>query len=211
MDASRIQCLIFDLDGTLVDSEPLCAQAYLDILPDLSLSVDALNEWFRGWKFADTVDELQTLLKRTLPVTFEAKYRQRVERLFQSRLETFEGVHAALNALSLPMCIASSGPQKKIISSLSITQLTHFFAPNIFSAYDINVWKPEPDLFLHAAQKMGFRAANCLVIEDSDVGLCAAKAAGMDCLYFDPEQSSQTNTKTFHRYAALPQLIAKIS
>lgn len=178
----------------------MCAQAYLDVIPDLDIHLEDLVERFRGWKFADTVQNLEKLLERSLPETFETTYRQRVDILFQTRLKLFDGVYETLDAIKIPMCIASSGPQAKIKHSLSITKITRHFTPHIFSAYDINAWKPEPDLFLHAARQMGFKPENCLVIEDSEVGLQAAYAAGMPFLHFDPARVSNRVSQTFHNY-----------
>lgn len=207
MDLQPIQCLIFDLDGTLVDSEPLCAQSYLDILPDLDIPLPALIERFRGWRFADTVLDLQVYLGRQLPPDFEPVYRARVDHLLGTQLKAFEGVHDLLDTLNHPMCIASSGPQAKITRSLSVTKLTSYFAPHIFSAYDIGSWKPEPDLFLHASKQMNVLPEHCLVIEDSEVGISAAQAAGMSCLLFDPLKHSTTNQSSFHHFNELLGII----
>lgn len=60
------------------------------------------------------------------------------------------------------------------------------FGGSIFSSYDIRSWKPEPGLFLHAAKGMNFPAERCVVIEDSEVGIDAAKAAGMTAMHYKP-------------------------
>jgi HAD superfamily hydrolase (TIGR01509 family) len=139
------QCIIFDLDGTLVDSEPLSSRAFIDLLPDLDVGV---------------------------------------AELFEIALLPIPGVPQMLELTSQAMCIASSGPRPKISHALNKTGLSHYFKDNIFSAYDIGSWKPEPDLFLHAAKKMGFKRSECIVIEDSSIGVRAAEAAGIDVLHF---------------------------
>ena len=70
--------------------------------------------------------------------------------------------------------------------ALSITNLSYHFNGNLFSAYDIGLWKPDPGIFLHAAREMGFLPAHCAVVEDSAVGIQAAIAAGMQPILFDP-------------------------
>jgi beta-phosphoglucomutase-like phosphatase (HAD superfamily) len=80
-------CVIFDLDGTLVDSEGLCNQAFLDLLPQLNDSVDSLTRRYRGQKFAKILADLEGRLCGSLPHSFEQHYRQRIAELF-SRAET---------------------------------------------------------------------------------------------------------------------------
>ncbi|MGY6275248.1 HAD-IA family hydrolase [Methylomonas sp. MgM2] len=172
-------CVIFDLDGTLVDSEALCNQAFLDLLPQLNETVDALMLRYRGKKLAAILADIENRLGRKLPEAFEQYYRKRVSELFCSELKPMPGAIEMLDALNLPKCIASSGPMPKIRQSLEISGLASYFGENLFSSYDVGSWKPEPGLFQHAAKAMGFAPAQCAVIEDSDVGIEAAMAAGM--------------------------------
>lgn len=195
-----IDCIIFDLDGTLVDSEPLCNQAFLDLLPEISLSADNLLVRFRGRKLADIFCDIESMIGRALPSNFEAAYREQVEVLFKSSLEAFPNVHDVLKAIEIKTCIASSGPRKKIISALEKTGLDSIFAERIFSSYDINKWKPDPSLFLHAASEMGTSPKSCLVVEDSPVGIAAAKSAGMIPLQFCDKTSAISGVENFNAY-----------
>jgi len=117
---------------------------------------------------------------------FEIEYRILVSSLFEKELKPTLGTYSFLNSNNLPRCVASSGPIKKIKQALSITGLLHFFQDKIFSAYEINSWKPDPDLFLHTAKVMGYPPSECLVIEDSLLGIEAGKAAKMKTVLFDP-------------------------
>lgn len=75
----------------------------------------------------------------------------------------------------------------KIETSVSVTGLKEYFEDRLFSAYDLGVWKPEPDLFLHAAKEMGFKPQECVVVEDSQVGVQAALSANMKVVHYNPE------------------------
>lgn len=172
-------CVIFDLDGTLVDSEGLCNQAFLDLLPQLNETVAALTRRNRGKKLAQILADLERRLCQTLPDTFEQQYRQRVAELFSHELKPMPGVLEMLDVMNFPKCIASSGPPLKIRQALQVSGLAPYFGDNLFSSYEMGSWKPEPGLFQYAAEAMGFMPGQCAVIEDSDVGIEAAAAAGM--------------------------------
>ena len=209
LDLERIECLIFDLDGTLVDSEILCLQAYCDTVPDLDWTVEHLHAHFRGWKLALIVQALEARLGRRLPENYEVTYRARVAELFEAQLKPFDGVTDSLFALPQPKCIASSGPMKKMLHSLSLCGLERHFGDNLFSAYEVGSWKPDPGLFLHAARAMGFAPEACLVIEDSPVGIEAARAAGMQCLLHCPDGQdapADYNGSVFSLYRHFPLL-----
>ena len=94
----------------------------------------------------------------------------------------------ALAAITLPVCVASSGPPEKISASLNRVGLYGRFAPHIFSAVQVKHGKPAPDLFLFAAEQMKVPPAQCLVIEDSVSGIAAARAAGMIVLGYSWRQ-----------------------
>lgn len=79
-------CLIFDLDGTLVDSEPLCSQAFLDLLPDLQTTTAELMHRYRGHRMADVYEDLARWSGRPLPADFETQYRDRVAALYDAHL-----------------------------------------------------------------------------------------------------------------------------
>lgn len=79
---------------------------------------------------------------------------------------------------------------QKIRHALAVTGLAAHFGDRLFSSYDVGSWKPEPGLFLHAAERMGFAPERCVVVEDSDVGLQAATAAGMHAVHYAPGESA---------------------
>ena len=203
-------CIIFDLDGTLVDSEKLCNQAFVDLLPELTESVESLTEFNRGKKLATILTDIEVRLGHVLPADFEAIYRERVADLFKHHLEPTPGTPEMLEALSHPRCVASSGPSGKIAHALRLSGLAEYFGNNTFSSYEVGSWKPEPGLFLHAAKSMGFHPVQCVVVEDSEVGLVAAQAAGMRALHYAPAHPAP-HPSSFRHMRELPALIESIA
>ena len=183
-----IKCLIFDCDGTLVDSEYLCNLGLQIMLKEYGVEVSAevMMHKFRGGKLAEILKTLEEEHDISLNDNFVIEYREIVDQLFEKNLQPFEGVTEFLDQNTLPVCVASSGPIRKIKRSLQLTGLTRYFGDNLFSSYEINSWKPAPDLFLYAAEQMGFQPSECLVIEDSMLGIQAGLAAGMKTVLFDP-------------------------
>ena len=204
-------CIIFDLDGTLVDSEPLCNKAFLDLLPEIPLTIDGLIDRFRGRKLAEILKEIGHLIGRELPSGFETEYRAQVEENFRTSLAAFPNVLEALQAIDVPICIASSGPKSKIASALEMTFLDSLFLGRTFSSYEVGKWKPDPGLFLHAASQMGVSPKHCLVVEDSPVGVAAAVAAGMTPLQFCHDFPPIDGVESFRAYNKLTEKLCEMS
>ena len=207
------KCVIFDCDGTLVDSEVLCNLGLEIKLKELGIKIDtkSMVEHFRGWKLADIVDALSARFNLNLDDTFIPSYRQLVGELFDSQLKSIPNVEIALSKIPQPKCVASNAPLDKIKQAVEVTNLKHFFNNNLFSAYTVQAWKPEPDLFLYAAEMMGIKPKDCVVIEDSILGIEAAQRAGMKSLFYRPERSLSTvdNIVSFQNMLELPDLIAE--
>lgn len=184
-----IRCVIFDCDGTLVDSEFLCNLGLEIKLKDygVEVSADDLMEKYRGGKLTQTLQEIEQDHQIKLRDDFIPSYRLLVDELFEEKLRPCVGVSEMLAALNLPKCVASNGPVKKIRKALLVTGLDGYFGDNLFSAFDVDSWKPNPDVFLHAAKVMGFAPDQCAVVEDSPVGVAAAINAGMMPILYDPD------------------------
>lgn len=185
--------VIFDCDGTLVDSEELSNEVLVEVVAEygLVLSVDEAISAFRGGKMADCVAHLEARLGQRLPDHFVPGLRSRTADAFRTRLRPVAGaleVVQWLSARSWAICVASSGPVEKIELSLSLTGLSPFFEGRMFSSYEIGVWKPDPGLFLHAAKSMGLGPGDCAVVEDSLPGIQAGLAAGMAVFAFQPHE-----------------------
>ena len=184
-------CLLFDCDGTLVDSEPLLAEVMAKYLNQAGLPFQA-NDYmtdFRGARFANIVSHLERVhgqLDDAVRQRLETAMRQEMHERMLDELEPIVGVSEALDALgAVPRCVASNGPEAKIRRALDSTGLRGFFGDHIYSAYTVGSWKPAPGLFLHAGRDMGFAPANCIVIDDAQVGVRAALAAGMRVVHIN--------------------------
>ncbi|WP_245357877.1 HAD-IA family hydrolase [Kribbella aluminosa] len=128
-------------------------------------------------------------------------------------MQAVDGVEAVLDHLDargITYCLASSGTHRRIRTALTAVGFLDRFEGRIFSAEDVAHGKPAPDLFLHAAATMEVKPADCLVIEDSPLGVAAAVAAGMTVFGYagmtDPAKLSDAD-KVFHNMAALTDLI----
>jgi phosphoglycolate phosphatase len=122
---------------------------------------------------------MKELSDKEIPEDWRPRLIKKVSVAWRTQLNAIEGVEELLVNLEIPVCVASNGEPTHINQSLEMTGLSDFFDGNIFSAADIGVPKPAPDLFLYAAEKMGFKPEECIVVEDSVTGVTAAKRANM--------------------------------
>ena len=187
MSASEIKCIIFDCDGVLVDSEALSTEVLLEMSRECGFTVspEEMSEQFLGVSLKTCLHFIESANSgRKLPEHFESEFRRRSFDIFRQRLKPVDGIKELLPKITKPFCVASSGPREKIDLNLAITGLSEFFNRNIYSSYDIGSWKPEPGIFLHAAESMGFQPPDCLVIEDSHAGIEAATRGGFRVWHF---------------------------
>lgn len=179
---SKFKCVIFDCDGVLVDSEPISNRVMVEMANEngADINLEYAYQYFKGNAFKECLKLVEVLIKTPLPNNFEKEFRQRSFEAFQKEIKPINGVYDVLNRLPITYCVASSGPENKIRLNLELTGLASFFKNNVFSCFQIKKWKPEPDIFLHAAKSMGFKPEECVVIEDSLLGIEAAKRGGFD-------------------------------
>lgn len=188
--------LLFDNDGTLVDSEWLCNQALATILAQAGVQVDVglLVRDYRGGKLAEIFHQLASRFAVQLPFDSETQYRALVSDLFAAQLRPVEGVVDALDwacAAGMQLAVVSNGPQAKIRQALQICGLSHYFADRVFSAYDINCFKPDAGLYQYAAAALGTAPQRCIVIEDSLPGIQAGLAAGCCTVFLNRYQEAR--------------------
>ncbi|MGO4817685.1 HAD family hydrolase [Flavobacterium sp. W22_SRS_FP1] len=176
----KYKCIIFDCDGVLVDSEKISIKTLVLMAASFGVVLEKENTYrlFLGKSLEFCFNHIESQSDKKLPGNFEQEFRIRSFEAFKSDLKPIEGIHDLLNQLKIPFCVASNGPADKIRLNLTTTKLINHFEGAIFSAYDIKSWKPDPDLYLHAAKTMGFEVQDCVVIEDSAVGVQAALSGG---------------------------------
>lgn len=184
-----IRAVIFDNDGTLVDSEAISLRVWVELLSEFGFAMphDEAVARFSGQDLHVVIREVESEMGRPLPSDILERFRSRQLPELERSVRPVAGVPELLDAVTLPFCVASNAPQNKIRLCLDAAGIGHHFEPQaVFSAYDIEAWKPKPDLFLQAARAMGVPPAQCAVVEDSVFGLDAAEAAGMQTFAYDP-------------------------
>jgi HAD superfamily hydrolase (TIGR01509 family) len=178
--------VIFDNDGVLVDSEPISNRVLAEYLTELGhpTTVEDSYRDFMGCAAHTVHDVIAERYGARLPEGFDGLFHARVFAAFERELTAVAGAAEVLKDLGrrgVPYCLASSAHHSWIRTALDLTALRAFHAEErIFSAQDVGVGKPAPDLFLHAARTLGVPPERCLVVEDSRNGVLAARAAGMD-------------------------------
>ena len=179
------QAVIFDCDGVLVDSEVLFHAVELEVLTEFGLVYEsrAFKARFLGMSdnayYAALDVDAREKLGRSIIEELRPRMKARVLERFAAELRAVPGALDAVKAVRLPKAVASSSGIKALDHKLKRFDLWEPFAPHVYSAELVAHAKPAPDIFLHAAQKLGIAPANCLVIEDSVNGVKAALAAGM--------------------------------
>ncbi|MGW1774981.1 HAD family hydrolase [Streptomyces sp. NPDC002104] len=211
-----IELVIFDCDGVLVDSERIAVRVDALVLAELgwSLTEAEIVERFMGRSSRSMTRQIEDHLGRALPADWEAEYESLYRDAFAAELTPVEGIVDALDALTrLRTCVASSGSHDKMRFTLGLTGLHSRFEGRIFSATEVRHGKPAPDLFLHAARRMGVAPEACAVVEDSQYGLQAARAAGMRAFAYaggmtPADRLEGPGTVVFDDMRALPGLLA---
>lgn len=210
---SHYKCVIFDCDGVLVDSEPIGNQILVNMANHLGANIDLdfAMKYFKGSHFSECLKIIEVLVSQPIPETFETQYRQQSLKSFETNLKPIEGVTQVIEQLKLPFCVASSGMESKMRFNLDLVGLLPYFENKMFSSYTIKKFKPEPDVFLWAAKTMGFQPHECIVIEDSLLGVKGALAGGFDVYGFTAHDYDKEleglATKTFSSMLELLKMI----
>lgn len=178
--------VIFDCDGVLVDSEPISIAVLLELFGESGIAVDeaVAYERFLGRSMGSVAEICRADFGLDLTRAHLDKLRLRLFRRFAAELKPIPGIEKALDGIAAPRCVASSSQPDRIRFSLGVAGLLERLEPHIYSSSMVEHGKPAPDLFLHAAQSMGFAPDGCLVIEDSPAGIEAARRAGMRVFAF---------------------------
>ncbi|MET0353005.1 HAD family hydrolase [Plantibacter sp. MCCC 1A11337] len=209
--------VIFDCDGTLVDTERISVRVNLQLLNEVGgdYTEAEVRELFVG----ASLETYATLVEQRLGKPLEADWIQRWSDMFRGicerELEAVDGVVDALDGIAatgVPLCVASNGMLHDVVRNLGQVGIHDRFDGRIFSATDVAVGKPAPDLFLHAAADFDTAPERCAVVEDSVVGVLAARAAGMTVYAYaggmtPAERLIGDGTHVFDDMRLLPDLI----
>lgn len=213
--------VIFDCDGVLVDSEPTANRLLTAGLNAIGFATtpEESERAFMGRSWGHMVEVVTERLGTPPPASLRDDYRAGLFAAYTAReVPPVPGAAAALDgldALGVPYCVASSGDHERIRGGLATAGLSdRFDDARIFSADDVGRGKPWPDLFLHAAERMGFDPAATVVVEDSPAGVQAGRAAGMRVLGYSGRTPAsvlqEAGAEPFEEMAELPSLLTAL-
>lgn len=185
-----MKCIIFDCDGVLVDSEAITTKHFIKHLHDIGYQISIEDAIKRFTGISDKM--VYEIISKEKGIVFTTEkinlIQSQVHHLLHAEVTAIAGISELLATLKkndAVICIASSGTLDKINKSLNVTGLMRYFHDeHIFSVQHVHKGKPAPDLFLFAAEKMGYDPKECIVVEDSLAGIKAAIAANMHVIGF---------------------------
>ena len=195
----KLQCVIFDMDGVIINSEEIHKKAYFETFN--SLGVDVSEELYKTMTGSSTINAFQKLVNHfnlnNIPEELVLQKRKRYVNYFENdpTLALVHGVKELiqfLNKQNLTLVLASSSAMVNINRVFSRFDLNQYFTAKISGA-DLTASKPHPEIFEKAAILGGVSKEQCIVIEDSDNGIKAANDAGIFVVgYENPLVSDQT-------------------
>jgi beta-phosphoglucomutase len=197
-----LKAVLFDMDGVIVDTEPLHSKAYYLMFETVNIKVsDELYASFTGQSTISICRKLCTHFKLSeTPETLVAFKRKFFKQIF----ETDEDLHLIDGVLDLIKDYHNNGLTLVLASSASMTTINNVFERFNLNQYfisklsgaDLKDSKPHPEIFIKAAEASGYQKSECFVIEDSTNGITASKAAGIYCVGFrSPHSKNQDYTK----------------
>ena len=194
--------IIFDCDGVLVDSEIIAHQLLAQMMTDLGhpmTTADSIRN-FAGRSLADILPLVEALLGRRVPDHVGQSYGALLLERLRRDLKPINGAQEAIAKLPYRRCVASASSLERIHLSLEVTGLAALFGADVFSASQVSRGKPAPDLYLYAARMLAVSPENCIVVEDSVLGVSAGRTAGMKVIGFTG--GSHTRSDAAARLAA---------
>lgn len=211
---SPFKLAVFDCDGVLVDSERIISEVLAQCLAEQGLVMDSQEVWrlFVGKSIPESMQMIGNMLGERPSESMWQEFSKRANAALKQEVRPIGNIAAALDVLEIPYCVASNGDFTKMNTTLGATGLLPRFQGKMFSATQVKAGKPAPDLFLLAAETMGFAPQDCVVIEDSPTGVTAALAAGMTPFGYAQWTPRETLHEAgaavlFDDMAQLPQLI----
>jgi HAD superfamily hydrolase (TIGR01509 family) len=181
-----VQAVVFDMDGVIVDSEPYSMQALIDVLRHYGIepTPDDLRRSY-GRRVRDDIVDYFARYGVTADVNIAIAHKHaRYYHLAAGHLHPFPGVMALLTRIrrqGFRLALASSGDQVKVAFGMQALELNGIF-DTVVTGDDVSHSKPDPEIYLIAAQRLGLAPADCIAIEDAPAGVEAARRAGMRCI-----------------------------
>lgn len=173
--------VIFDCDGVLLDSELLSAQILLDELARIGFKAD-LPYFFQnclGRHFSVVASRIESDSGLAIGSDFETHYLGRLLETFSTDLKPMPGAREVLSRMGTGYCVATNSKTLRATRAFDLAGMSDLVGGRVFSGSMVERGKPEPDLFLLAAERYAVDPGDCLVIEDSEMGIAAAHAAAM--------------------------------
>lgn len=182
----KIELIIFDFDGVVVDSENLSSAVHAETLLQIGvpLSIEEFGQHYTGLDFDSILNKFAIEYGQDKADKFAELIEENYAAKMTANLQLMPHLLSFLKSTRLAICIASNSKMRRLVLNQEVTEIEGIFNAVTFSADMVERPKPAPDLFLHAATKMGFATTNCLVIEDGAHGIKAAMAAGMKAIGF---------------------------
>ena len=206
--------IIFDCDGVLINSESILRTYYRDFLAKLGLHYEphAYSQRFKGkaWPQFVTMIEAEYLetFGKPLPEGSYDGIKDGTWAEYQRSLKPTDGIDILLGSITPPKAVASNSRAASLERKLRHTGLIEHFAPYLISLDNVENGKPAPDMFLHAAERLGAAPRECLVIEDSMTGVTAGAAAGMTVWGYVGESGGEPDLPGMLRAAGASEIFA---
>lgn len=190
-----IELIIFDMDGVLVDSEPAITYASIESLAESGVTAQYAD--FKPFTGMGDDKFIQGVIEK-YGGTYETRLKERAYEIYLAKPERIEvfptskKILSDLSASGYKCAVASASDLVKVKANLERIGVDLSLFSAIVTGSDVKNKKPDPEIFLKAADKSGIPYGNCLVIEDAVSGVQAAKAAGMKCIAVTTSFDSQT-------------------
>lgn len=207
-----IKALVFDMDGVIIDSEPIHTELTVDVLKDVGVTPTENEIYeFVGVRNEEMWDALikRYNINESIEKLMARQKAYKIERFFNAKLEPIDGVLDLLRAANrkgLKIALATSSPRYFAKYVLKAVKVAVFF-DILVTADEISNSKPDPEIYLKAAEALGLLPDECIAVEDAYYGIMAAKSAGMKCIGFiNPNSGNQDTSMADYVVSSLREI-----